>query len=383
MNNKEHSKQPENLSDEFLIDEPEEETQGKNKKRKLSGKGIAILIVLAVLLLAIIFGGVYAAFDYFGGGPGRDSEYVVNIESGSTTAQITSTLKQSGTIKIPILFRVYSRFKGYDKYYKSGDHVFTDQMGYSAIAKELMKNIDTVPQAKVTIPEGKNIDEIAQILEDKGVCSKEDFLFEVREGEFDYDFIADIPTDEVYYRLEGYLFPDTYNFYYQDSKECAHLAVDRMLSQFNEKIKPYKEQIENSGYTLHEILTLASLIELESSGVPGEMPNVSAVFHNRLNHPEKGFATLGSSPTRDYPYYRERYNTDPRNDEEYVKGLPAGPICSPGIVSVASALNPTENFDYYFFVTDAANKFYYNKTMKQHEATIKKLKEEKNWIYDN
>ena len=178
----------------------------------------------------------------------------------------------------------------------------------------------------------------------------------------------------MHYRFEGYLFPETYDFYSYDSKECAHLAVLKMLQTFDERVKPLKEKIEQSKYSFHEIMTMASLVELEAGGSKTEKPNVAAVFFNRLK--SKDFATLGSSPTRKYPYGGDRYNT-------YVcEGLPVGPLCSPGIESIKATLSPTEDFDYYYFVTDAKMNFYYRKTLSEHNAIIAKLKAEKNWIYE-
>ena len=238
----------------------------------------------------------------------------------------------------------------------------------------LMSEGAKADSVKVTIPEMANVDDIAKILSEAGVCTKSDFLSEVRHGEFNIDFVKDIPEDSVYYRLEGYLFPETYDFYCYESKECAHLAVLKMLNTLKERIEPLKKSIESSEYSFHEIMTMASIVELEAGGSPGEMSNVAAVFFNRLK--SKDFDTLGSSPTRKYPYGGGRYNT-------YVcKGLPVGPLCSPSFNSIKATLNPSKDFDYYYFVTDASMKFYYRKTLKEHNAIIAKLKAEKNWIYE-
>ena len=190
-----------------------------------------------------------------------------------------------------------------------------------------------------------------------------------------YDFVKDIPTEKVYYRLEGYLFPETYNFYSYDSKECAHLAIDRMLKTLDSKLtEGVRAKISKSGYTLHEVMTLASIVELEAGGSPEEMPNVAAVFYTRLKSDE--YPKLQSSPTQKYPYGSGKYDTY-KSD-----GLPPGPLCSPSENSIKAAADPTANFDYYYFVTDAKMKFYYNKTLTEHNNTINRLKRENNWIGD-
>ena len=134
------------------------------------------------------------------------------------------------------------------------------------------------------------------------------------------------------------------------------------------------EKVKKSGYTLHEIMTIASIIELESSGDKTEMANVSAVFHNRLKSDE--FAKLQSSPTVKYPHGSGKYDT------YQSEGLPPGPLCSPSLDAIKAALEPTPDFEYYYFVTDAKMKFYYNKTLAEHNNTIARLKKENNWIGD-
>ena len=292
------------------------------------------------------------------------------------TAQIAERLEECGAVKIPLLFRTYTKLKHYDGQFKYGVYTFNNEAGYEALSKMLIEEGAKAESVHVTIPEMSSVDDIAKILEENGVCTKSDFLNEVQSGEFDYDFVKAIPEEKVYYRLEGYLFPDSYDFYNFDSKECAHLAVDKMLKTLNEKLNDaLRKKISDSGYTLHEIMTMASIVELEAGGSPDEMANVAAVFFNRLKSDE--FSTLGSSPTRKYPYGNGRYNT------YEAAGLPPGPLCSPSLNSIKASAEPTENFDYYYFVTDASMKFYYNKTLAEHNSTIARLKAAKNWIYED
>ena len=129
---------------------------------------------------------------------------------------------------------------------------------------------------------------------------------------------------------------------------------------------------------MNEILTMASIIQMESGQNTDEMKNVAAVFYNRLN--SKDFGTLGSSPTC---YYGDSFkNDDGRYNTSTVKGLPPGPLCSPGLDAVNAALYPTENSDYYYFVTDKDGKFYFHKTMAEQNATIAKLQQGDNWVYE-
>ena len=360
------------------------------KKKKKSGMPVAIKAIIWILSILIVSGGlaygiIFAAADYMGLAFARGEEVTVEIEKGSSTAQIAEQLKECGAIKMPLLFRVYTKLKHYDGKYYYGPHTVGGEMGYGGLAKELMTQRAQIPQKNVRIPEGGSIANgdaklnIASALEENGVCTKDEFLSEVRDGKFDYDFLKEIP-DTVIYRLEGYLFPDTYdfNFNYDDSKKRAHAAIDLMLKELNEKVKPYSEAIKNSGYSFHEIITLASMIELEAGGSSAEdKANVAAVFYNRLKHPEKGFAKLQSDPTMEYP---DKEHKDDRYDTYKCNGLPIGPVCSPSLDSIKAAINPTPDFDYYYFVTDNTMKFYYNKTLQGHNSTISKLKNEGKWL---
>jgi len=368
----------------FVIDDSGDNIENRRKKKNgKNGKNIVKSIVwivsIVVVSVGLAIGLIYVGADYLGLGFGRGGDCVIEVEQGSGTAAIANALSDSGAVKCPFVFRVYSKLKHFDGKYKYGVYTFSSELGYDSIANMLMTEGAKAQSVSVTIVEGSNVDEIAALLDEKGVCTKSDFLNEVSDGKFDYDFIKQIPTESVYYRLEGYLFPDTYDFYNYDSKECAHLAVDKMLSNLDKKLKEKKIDINNitvmgKSYTFHEIMSMASIVEMEAGGSKDEMSKVAAVFFNRLLSDD--YQTLGSSPTRKYPYGDGKYNTYECN------GLPVGPLCSAGIDSIVSTCNPETNFDYYYFVTDASMKFYYNKTIAQHNSTIAKLKAAKNWIYE-
>ena len=384
----EAKQEADNSSDDFVIGKGFEidggengDNKGKKKKgRHSAGKNIikTVIWILCIIIVSVglAFGVIYAGADYMGIGFGRGSDVTIEIEQGMSTEQIAEELKEAGAVKIPLLFRVYAKFKHYDSQFKYGVYSFNTEAGYEAISQMLIEEGALAQSVKVTIPEMSSVDDIAEILEENGVCTKSDFINEVQNGEFGYDFIDDIPVDNVYYRLEGYLFPETYDFYNFDSEECAHLAVEKMLKTLDDKLTDgMMQKISESGYTLHEIMTMASIVELEAGGSPDEMANVAAVFYNRLESDD--FTTLGSSPTRKYPYGGGKYNTYES------PGLPPGPLCSPSLKSIEASIEPTENFDYYYFVTDASMKFYYNKTLAEHNSTIARLQAANNWIYED
>lgn len=383
----ENTESPAAENDDFVIgkgfeitEHKSEESTSKAKRQKHSKassplKTIIWIVSIVVVSVALAFGVIYAGADYMGIGFGRGKDCVIEIKQGMSTSQIAEELKEAGAVKVPILFRIYAKLKNYDSQFKYGVYNFNTEAGYESLAEMLITDGAKAESVKVTIKEMTTVDEIAALLEENGVCTKSDFINEVQNGDFSYDFIKDIPFEKVYYRLEGYLFPDTYDFYKYDSKECAHLAVDKMLANLDSKLTDdIRAKISSSGYTFHEIITMASIVESESGGSADEMSNVAAVFFNRLKSDD--FDKLQSSPSKKYPYGNGRYDT------YQCEGLPPGPICSPGLNSIKASVYPTENFDYYFFCTDAEMKFHYNKTNAEHEATIAKLKRENNWFGD-
>lgn len=374
--------QPNKTTDNFIISEgftldtsadaPQKEKRQKFNKKGCLGAGvkIGIIFLISVFIAGFI---IVLSFDYLGIGRGSEKTVLVDIEKGMSSKQIAQKLEDADAINSAFMFRVYSKLKKYESAYKYGVYTFSNELGYEDIARKLQKEGAKAESVMVTIPEMSTVDEIAQILDKAGVCTASDFKSAVKNAELNSELVKGIPTKSVYYRLEGYLFPDTYDFYSYDSKECARLAVEKMVQTMEERIDAdMRKKAEDMGYSMHEILTMASIVELEAGGSPDEMSNVAAVFYNRLNWDEPKF--LGSSPTMEYKYGNGRYDTNIN------EGLPPGPLCSPSLNSIKAALSPTENFEYTYFVTDKSMKFYYNKTLAEHNKTIKKLKADKNWL---
>jgi len=235
----------------------------------------------------------------------------------------------------------------------------------------------------VTFPEGFTVTQIAERLAENGVCSSTEFLEAcktVPEG-------IEIPNIENrVFALEGYLFPDTYEFYLNSDVTSV---INRFIENLNNKLdKDILFQVEDSGYTVDEILTLASMIQRECDEDISECANVSSVFHNRLNRSD--FSMLQSDPTTFYITdvlgerlgYEKNVPLEQQNEEVqkymnlystyYCQGLPVGPICNPGMKAIRAALNPADT-DYVYFLTDATGKeFYYASTIAEHNANGKK-----------
>lgn len=232
---------------------------------------------------------------------------------------------------------------------------------------------------KVTFPEGFTVLQIAERLEENGVCSADEFITACRTP---YDGIEiDNPDDRIIL-LEGYIFPDTYEFYLNSD---VSTVLRKFISNYNARITDdMKARASELGYTMDEMLTLASVIQKECDEGIDECANVSSVFHNRLSSP--AFSLLQSDVTTFYiknhmgDYlggYKKDAKIDGQNEEiqkymklystYYCKGLPAGPICNPGMKAITAALYPADTDYYYFFTDDTLKNFYYSETFAEHQ----------------
>ena len=398
----------------FEIDENNQSDKPLRRKSKHSGGHSIIKTIIWVLCIIIVsvglaFGVIYAGADYMGIGFGRGDEAVMEIKMGTPAAEIAEQLEESGAVKVPFLFRMYAKLKHYDSQFKYGVYIFNTEAGYEGLCEMLINDGAKAETVTVTIPEGTGINDftknvngekvtvpgIATLLEKAGVCSRSDFLDALDAAKRDSKLLQSADDVRTYYTLEGYLFPETYSFYSYDSEECAKLAVDKMLKESEKRITDSMfKRAEELGYSMNEILTMASIIQMESgiavttdeakARLQDNMEGVASVFYNRLTSDETG-GTLGSSPTLFYgDSFKQddgRYNTQADNKFSAIKGLPPGPLCSPGIDAINAALYPKTS-DYYYFVTDSSGNFYFHKTLAEQNATIAKLKQGKQWIYE-
>lgn len=374
------------LVDEFIIGEgfsmPEEEPV-KPAKTNLSVnwkvlKPIIWIVVIIALAISLSLSILSLGSDYLGLGPGKDGdEFIVEIPEGSDLSDIANILKDNKVIKHKFLFKWYSKLKDYDQKYQSGVvYILCNDDGYSGIANKLVAAGNRISSVRIRIPERATVDDIIKLLAEKGVGNEQELRKAINEATYKYEFLEDIPEDEVHYRLEGYLFPDTYDFYnYDDKEECARLAIDKLLSAMDQRFsQDLRIAAEQRGYTMHEVLTVASIVELEACGGSlEEKRKIAEVFYNRLRRDGEN-ALLQSDPTKLYPYGDGAYDTYKS------KGLPPGPLCSPSLSSIEAAASPsTEHSGHYYFVNDINGKFYFSRTKSEHDRTIDQLKKDKLW----
>ncbi len=308
--------------------------------------------------------------DMLGLYPGRGSEVMVSIPAGSSVKDISKILADEGIVRHTVLFRVYEKLGG-EHMFQQGGHLVGKGQSYGEIISKLTSapEVGVYETVSVLIPEGYEARMIAAKLAQMGLVDEKKFIKELEEGEFEFDFIDLINRTEN--RLEGYLFPATYEFVVGESE---HDIINRMLTAFQERIVPLYEQ-SGTSYTLDEIVTMASIVEREAAN-DSERGKVASVFYNRL----KMDMAFGSCATVQY-IIKERKDVLSNSDikiksayNTYInKGLPVGPIASPGESSVRAALYP-ENTDYLYFAARAdGSENVFTRTNEEHLQVVREL----------
>lgn len=288
---------------------------------------------------------------------------IIHVSPGSTSEDIGRLLQQAGVVRSQLAFTWMSRLLGLDERLQAGDYRLSPGMNLLEIIERL--EAGRVIVVRVTIPEGLTAREIAARLAQKRLVDEQRFLTLVRDERLVYGENA--PIDKPTVNLEGYLFPDTYRFTRDQSEEEI---IKTMVRRFQEVALPVIQDLAGEqGATVHEIVTLASMIEKEVM-VDRERPLVSAVFWNRL----KIGMPLQSDPTVQFVmeqprrklYYADLAIDSPYNTYKY-RGLPPGPIASPGLASIKAALQPAQ-VDYLYFVAKGDGTHAFSRTYREHKA---------------
>lgn len=356
----------------------EEDEQEMPKKKRRNGCLRVAIGIFAAVLIVVVLAYFLLVFLIDSTGLNKSNKIVdVEIPQGVGTQKIAEILAENDVIDQPFCFRLYSKFSKADGKFQQGVFALSADMGYAEIVTQLQT---TKPRANVdvTITEGMTVEEIAVLLQQKEVCNAQDFCAVVNHGKFDYDFIDDIPwgNNGRMYRLEGYLFPDTYNFYLDSEPEAV---INRMLSNLEKKIdEQLLAKMKAQNMTLDDMLIFASLIQGEAAKKE-DMEGVSRVLYNRIAHP--GYPKLELCSTRDYVNsIRPLLNglqvaSNLYNTYECV-GMPAGAINNPGLDAINAVFNPSTDekvVDCYFFATDYDTGItYFSKTFAQHESVCRR-----------
>lgn len=375
----------------------QKEAKKREKRKSKKNKRIFTIIWLVMVIMAGVVLSKYmltGVDDLLAISRPEANEVTVKIEKTDTFDDVIDKLYDKGVIKDKKFFKFYGSMKHVDKYLEHGTIKLKTNQDYEAIINTLESPYENVKSVEVQITEGMNINEIANKLVKKKVLSdKDEFLSLCNSDQFDDDYaflkvLGKAKSNGRYYKLEGYLYPDTYTFY---ENEDPSLTVSRMLSNFAEKnvntlskADGYSKKVsvedraEDTGYTFDQIMTIASLIQAEAAD-KDDMYNVSSVIHNRLDSGNASdYAKLGLDSTIYYPYRDAKHVPASKGGKKYsskyntykIKGLPSGPICNPSSEAIEAAIYPNSTSYYYFCHDTKTGQAYYASTAEEHEYNL-------------
>lgn len=355
---------------------------------KISKRLSRIILIAIIVVFAILF--ALAGYFFYSLTPvssSSDENVAFVLESGWGTNKVADELKKQNLIKNALTFKLYVKMNNIGTF-QAGTYDLSPSMSVNDLIESFVegKNI-IIDSISVTFVEGKRFTYYAKKISDEFGYSYDDVIAKTSNPEYlnklikKYWFIDnDILNENIYYPLEGYIFPDTYQF---KKKATIEEIIEKMLDAMDTKLSAYKTEIELSGLKVHSLLTLASMVELEAV-TPEDRLVLAGVFNNRI----KSGWTLGSDVTTYYAVKKEMTESltvsDLNGCNAYntrgtcVKGLPVGPICAPSYSSITAAITPDET-KYYYFVADSHNKLYFGVTESDHQKNISDLKKQGLW----
>lgn len=381
--------------EQYVPQNPVKKRRKKRRKQQINHTRTMGQIFLGVLIsVAAVCTGVVLAVNIidamrdFTGMAKYSPDTEVTVTEHMNVDDIADMLHDEGIIKMPWLFKTYVKFAKMDSGFLNGEFTVNAGMSYGNIVAAL-KTVKTYTETiSIMIPEGATAKQVGELLEQNYVCRAKDFMEYYKSKMDKFDFEETIAENENRFNLmEGYLFPDTYEFYVIDdlrsnpdfdTSAYAKQAAEKMFANFESKItKAMKARMEELGLTLDQTIILASLIQKEGTNEEN-MSMISSVFHNRLADPVT-FPQLQSDTTYTYidecvrPYFEDgsaELNAIIAAYDTYsCTGLPAGAVCNPGLEAINAALYPAET-DYYYFLASSDGVFYYAQTHDQHEQNI-------------
>jgi UPF0755 protein len=354
------------------------------KKTKIT---IVIIVILGLVLIGCSF-----LYTYYLSPVDKKSNAVieVEVEPGMTSRDIGELLEKRGVIKNKNFFLVYLKLNDCNSL-KASTYDLKKSMNLEEVVSTLCKgNSYNANVIRVTFKEGKTVKDYMKVISDNFGYDYDTLIKDINDRAYlqtlieKYWFLeSDILDENIYYPLEGYLTPDTYEF---DKNTEFKKIIEVLLDHTDKNLSPYKKQITTSKFSVHEYLTLASMTELEGLNSK-DRKLIVGVFINRLNLK----MSLGSDVTTYYGLQKNMdrdLTTEEFNKKNYYNTrassmagkLPIGPICNPSKVSIDASINPTDS-EYLYFVADKNGKIYYNTTNQDHLKTVKEIKEAGNWIW--
>ena len=357
--------------DKEYRDVPENGPLRRRRERRTGCLGgilyFAFILCVSLLLASLAW---LAVTDVLGFG-NADEEINITIPKGFDVAEVAELLHESGLVEHKFLFKLYANFSNADEKIVAGSYTLNKNYDYRAIVQGMTARGGVRVEVELTIPEGYTMDQIFRLFENNDVCSAEELWEAAKNYDFDYKFL-DKKTLGNKLRLEGYLFPDSYRFYVGSTPQQA---ISKLLDTFDREMtktftKEYLALFDDLGYTMKDIVIIASMIEREA-GVNADREMIASVIYNRLN--SDNFPHLEIDATIYYAIAGtdEKFSTgvdSPYNTYKCI-GLPPGPIANPGIASIRAAVYPQET-DYYFYALRKGGEHKFSKTLSEHEEFV-------------
>ena len=347
------------------------------KKRKRSVAGALggtlsyILLVLGVsLILATV--AILVANDMFALVK-DDTTVMLEFDEDLAPGEMARVLQENGLIKYRWIFTLFANLKDIENF-SSGTFQLSASMDYGQMISTLQRESTYQETVDVTIPEGYTIAQIAELMEKARVCGSDDFIETANTYDFAHEMLEDVPMVEN--RLEGYLFPDTYEFYVNDRPVSV---INKMLNNFVDK---YTDEMialtEEKGMTIAEVVNIASLIERECR-IPDEQTMISGVIHNRLDNSDEYpyldiDATLLYAIGHKEELTAEDLETDTPYNTRLYPGLPPTAICNPGISAMLAALQPAEHNYYYYVANPQTGAHVFSRTLEEHNRAVAEMR---------
>ena len=282
---------------------------------------------------------------------------IVKVENDEKFSDVVDSLKGNGHIEYKFLFHLYGLFSNASDKITPGTYELNTDMDYRALVTNMSSSSSTRQTIDITIQEGYTIDQIFQLLEEKGVTTVEQLQDMSANWDYNFSWLKDLPLGD-YHRLEGYLFPDTYTFYLGEDPKYV---INKMLVNFESKMEDYMDQFnEESKYSLHDIVTIASMIEKETDGE--DYAKISSVIYNRLDRPTSetaGYLNIDATILYATGGTVVDLNADTPYNTRTHTGLPPTAIANPGTDALKAAVYPdTTKYYYYALGDDGKHSFF-------------------------
>ena len=364
---------------------PRPQPSGAQPRRRARRKRSALSRVAGALLYVLLVIGASAVLATVGwvwacdllGLNKEPASTIITIEEDTSFGSVVDMLESEGLIQYKFLFKLYAAFSHAEGKIAPGTYALNTEMDYHALVSSMSASSSTRQETDITIPEGYTIDQVFALLDERGVTSVDKLRDMAASWDYAFDWLQDRPLGD-YHRLEGYLFPDTYTF---QLGENPKYVINKMLVNFDAKMDQYMSRFAGNGeaepeYSLHDIVTIASMIEKETSGK--DYKTIASVIYNRLNNPTAetaGYlqidATLVYLNGGKVPTLADREIDSPYNTYKY-QGLPAGPISNPGMASLLAAMEP-DSTNYYFYVLNPETKEHeFSRTYAEHDVLVQR-----------